>query len=289
MEQILLFAVLKSALYALVALGFTLITGVAGVLNLAHGAFLMTAAYFTYIAFASLGLPLGLSMVMGVLATALLAAGLYRGVVRRVQRSPVFTLIVTLAITLVLQELAAIAFGVQAKSLPPPVPGLSVLLGVRVENVQLLAFAISWLSLALFWIFLERTRYGKALRATAMDPVGAALVGIHIERIYTLAWAVSGALAGLAGIFFAYPGGMDPRMWIDPLVISFAVVILGGLGSLTGSLIAAYLVGFVETFTYYAPQLGVPLGASWVGVPSLLLTVLILLIRPQGLLGRPAA
>jgi len=289
MEQIILFAILKSSLYALVALGFTLIFGVGGVLNLAHGAFLMTSAYLSYVAFALLGLPLQLALALGVLTTALVAAGLYRGVVRRVQHLPLLTLILTLAITLALQELTAIAFGVEAISLPPPVAGMSVVMGVRVENVQLMAFVVSWLALGCFWWFLERTRYGKAVRATAMDRRGAELVGIPIERVHTLTWAISGALAGLAGIFFSYPGGMDPRMWVDPLIISFAIVILGGLGSLIGSLIAAYFVGFVETFTFYAPQLAIPLGAAWVGVPSLLLTVIILIIRPQGLLGRPAS
>jgi len=289
MEQIFLFAVLRSALYALVALGFTLIFGVGGVLNLAHGAFLMTSAYLAYVGFALLGLPLPIALILGVLGTALLAAGLYRGLVRRVQQQPILTLILTLAITLVLQELIAITFGIEAVSLPPLVQGVSTLMGVRVENVRLVAFGASWLALGGFWWFLERTRYGKAVRATAMNQRGAELVGIPIERVYTLTWAISGGLAGLAGIFFSYPGGMDPRMWIDPLIISFAIVILGGLGSLTGSLIAAYLVGFVETFTFYAPQLQIPLGASWVGVPSLLITVAILIARPRGFLGRPAS
>lgn len=286
MEQILLFALLKSALYALVALGFTLLFGVGGVLNLAHGALLMASAYLAYTLFALVGLPLLLSLGLGVLGTALFAALLYRGVVRRVQGSPVLTLIVTLAVALILQEGVAIAYGVPARSLPPPVPGNLPILGVTIPTVFVVAFGVSWLAIGAFWLFLERTRLGKAIRAVAMNRVGASLVGIDVRRVYTIVWALSGALAGLAGIFFAYPGGMSPRMWIDPLVISFAVVILGGLGSLTGSLIAAYLVGFVETFTFYAPQVGIPLGASWVGIPSAALIVFLLLVRPQGLLGR---
>ena len=289
MEQILLLAVLRSSLYALVALGFTLIFGVGGVLNLAHGAFLMMAAYFAYTALVFLGLPLPLSLGFGVIATATLAAGLYRVVISRVRASPILTLIVSLSITLILQEIVAMSFGLAPKSLPPPVSGVSVVLGVTVENVRLVAFAVSWVALGCFWLFIERARFGKAIRAMAMSRRGAELVGIDIERAYTATWAISGALAGLAGIFFSYPGGMDPRMWVDPLIISFAIVILGGLGSLTGSLIAAYLVGFVETFTFYAPQAHIPLGAAWVGVPSLLLTVLILIFRPQGLLGRSAS
>jgi branched-chain amino acid transport system permease protein len=285
MEQLLLLALLRSALYALVALGFTLLFGVAGVLNLAHGAFLMTSAYVAYTAFALAGVPLGLSLALGVLSTTLLAAGLYRGIVHRVQRSPVLTLIVTLAIALALQELAALIFGLPAKSLPPPVPGNVRLLDLTIPNVHWTAFGLSWLAIGALGLFLNFTRLGKAIRATAMSRAGAQLVGIDVERVYTLTWALSGGLAGLAGLFFAYPGGVAPRMWVDPLVIAFAVVILGGLGSLLGSLAAAYLIGFVETFTFYAPQFGVPLGAAWVGIPSLLLTILILIVRPRGLFG----
>lgn len=286
MEQILLLAVLRSSLYALLALGFTLIFGVGGVLNLAHGALLMVSAYLVYTWLTVAELPLYLALIFGVLSTAILAAGLYLGIVRRIQQSPIRTLIVTLAIALILQEAVAMRFGLDPKSIPSPLPGISTLAGVKIDNAQLVAFVVSWLALGGFWLFLGRARFGKAIRALAMTSKGAALVGIHIERTYTLTWAISGALAGLSGIFFSYPGGMDPRMWIDPLVISFAIVILGGLGSLTGSLLAAYLVGFVETFTFYAPQVHIPLGSAWVGVPSLLLTMLILIFRPQGLLGR---
>jgi len=288
MEQILLLALLRSALYALLALGFTLLFGVGGVLNLAHGALLMVSAYLTYTGLVLVGLPFGLALLLGVLVTSLLSAGLYLGIVRRVQQSPILTLIVTLAIALILQEAVAMRFGLDPKSLPAPIPGISTIAGVKVENIQLAAFASSWLILGGFALFIGRTRFGKAIRAMALSRSGAALVGIDIERMYALTWAISGALAGVSGIFFSYPGGMDPRMWVDPLIISFAIVILGGLGSLTGSVLAAYLVGFVETFTFYAPQVHIPLGSAWVGIPSLLLTVLILILRPQGLLGRSA-
>ncbi|MBI1729952.1 branched-chain amino acid ABC transporter permease [Candidatus Acetothermia bacterium] len=287
MEQILLFALLKSSLYALVALGFTLIFSVGGILNLAHGAMLMAGGYFALIAFQFLGVPLELAIMLAIAASALLAAALYWCIVRHIQYSGVLTLVVTLSFALALQIGAVIAFGVNARSLEPVIGGISLIANVSVENVRIAAFASSWLALLLFWLLVERTKLGKAIRAISMSQKGAALAGIRIERTYLWTWAISGALAGLAGIFFAYPGGISPTMWIDPLIISFAIVILGGIGSLSGSIIAAYLIGFVETFTFYAPQLKVPLGAAWVGVPSLLITILILIFRPRGLLGKP--
>lgn len=288
MTAILLFAILKSALYSLLALGFTLLFGVGGVLNLAHGALLMLSAYLAYTGFALMGVPLYVALVGGVLVTALVAAALYRYVIGRIQHSSILTLIVTLSIALIAQETLALVFGASARTMPSPAPGVTQIAGISVPNVQLVAFVVAWLAIGSFWIFIERTRFGKAIRATAMDAKGAALVGIHSRQVFTWTWAISAGLAGLAGIFLVYPGGLDPTMWIDPLVIAFAIVILGGLGSLKGSIIAAYLVGFVETLTFYAPQIDIPLGAQWVGVPSLLLTVLILIVRPQGLFGRPA-
>ncbi|HED03163.1 MAG TPA: branched-chain amino acid ABC transporter permease [Candidatus Fraserbacteria bacterium] len=285
MEQIVLFAVVRSALYALVALGFTLIFGVARVLNLSHGALLMAGAYGAYIGINLFHLNLYLSFALAVLATALLAIAIYKALVRRVSDSPVLVLIVTLAVAFILQEAIVLAFGYRTQIIPPPIEGTVVIAGTIIDKVQLLALAVSLVALGLFWLFIHRTRFGRAILATAQDPKGAALVGINPDRVYTLTWALSGALAGLAGLFFAYPGGIVFNMWVNPLVISFAIVILGGLGSIPGTLIAAYLIGFVETLTFYGGQLNLPLGPSWVGLPSLFILILLLIFRPQGLFG----
>jgi branched-chain amino acid transport system permease protein len=124
------------------------------------------------------------------------------------------------------------------------------------------------------------TKLGKAILATAQDRTGAALVGIEPEKVYMITWVISGALAGVAGVFFASSLAILPTMWRDPLVIAFAIVILGGLGSILGSLLAAYLVGFLETLTVYL------VSPSWRGLPSLILLVLILILKPKGLFGR---
>lgn len=289
MEQIVLFAVVKSALYALVALGFTLIFGVARVLNLSHGALLMAGAYSGYVGSQLLHLNLYLSLALAVLATALLAVAIYRLLVRRVSDSPILVLIVTLAVAFIVQEVVLLAFGYRTQAVPAPVEGTMRITGTAIEEVQLLAFAVSMVALGLFGLLIHRTRLGLAIRATAQDPRGAALVGIKPEWVYTVTWALSGGLAGLAGIFFAYPGGIAFDMWISPLIISFTIVVLGGLGSISGTLVAAYLIGFIETLTFFGAQLHLPLGPSWVGLPSLLILILLLIFRPQGLLGRERA
>lgn len=241
-----------------------------------YGIFLISLPYVTYVASGIFGLSPWLSLAVALAFAVLFTTGL----IRYIQQSTIVTMIVTLAFALVLEELVKILFGPTPRILLPLIKGNTFIWGVKLGNTQILAFVTSWLAIGLLWFFVRWTKLGKAILATAQDRVGAALVGIDPEQVYIITWTVSGALAGVAGIFFASSLAMLPTMWRDPLVIAFAIVILGGLGNIQGSLIAAYLVGFLETLTVYL------LSPSWRGLPSLILLVLILILRPRGLLGR---
>ncbi len=292
-ERVVIFSILVSALYALVALGFTMIFGVGRVLNLAHGALLMVGAYAAWFG-QRLGLDLYLSAALAVVFCTLLAVVLYQGLIRHVQQSPIITLIATLACALLLEELVKIFFTTTPQILQPFISGSVLFQHTTIISNRILAFAASWVAIILFWVFVHRTRWGKVILATAQDQEGAALVGINVRHVYTVTWALSGALAGLAGLFFASWVNLSPFMWRDPLIISFAVVVVGGLGSLKGSIVAAYLIGFLEVLMTYSPSIRFCadfrcfefLGSSWVGVPSLLMLVLILFLKPSGLFGR---
>lgn len=241
-----------------------------------HGIFLISLPYVAYVAGGIFRLSPWLALAVAVAFAVLFTTGL----VRYIQGSTIVTMIVTLAFALVLEELVKILFGPTPRILLPLIKGNTIIWGVKLGNTQILAFAISWLAIALLWFFVRWTKLGKAILATAQDRIGAALVGIDPEHVYVVTWTISGALAGVAGVFFASSLAMLPTMWRDPLVIAFAIVILGGLGNIQGSLIAAYLVGFLETLTVYL------LTPSWRGLPSLILLVLILILRPRGLFGR---
>lgn len=280
MAEIVLYSLAISSLYALVAIGFTMIFGVGGVLNLAHGALLMAAAYTAFAARVYFHLSLYLSAGIAVACAAILALVMYKALVRYIQQSAIITMIVTLALALVLEESVRLAFGSTPGILRPLIEGNTLIFGTKLGNTQILAFVVSWVVIGLLWFFVRRTRLGKAILATAQDRVGAALVGIDPEGVYTLTWGISGLLAGVAGVFFATSLAILPTMWRDPLVVAFAIVILGGLGNIQGSLLAAYIVGFLETLTVYL------LSPSWRGLPSLILLVLILILRPRGLFGR---
>jgi len=286
MAQILISSLLISALYALISLGFTLIFGVARVFNLAHGAFLMVAAYLTYLANGIFGWNIYPAAAFAVVLTALFAAATYKGLIRYFIFHPVVTLMATLTFSLLLEHLFLVipAFGPNPHPLDPFVAGTAALWGAQIPRDRLLGFAVSWLCFLAFWLFVHRSKAGKAILATSQDRTGAALVGIDPERIYTLAFMVSGALAGIGGVFFVSWASLVPDMWREPMLISFAIITIGGLGSIPGSLIAAYLVGFLETLIIYTPALG----PSWVGMPSLLILLIVLMLRPRGLFAKGA-
>ncbi|MFQ5795937.1 MAG: branched-chain amino acid ABC transporter permease [Candidatus Bipolaricaulia bacterium] len=280
--EILIYSAMISALYALVAIGFTMIFGVARVLNLAHGAFIMLSAYITHLAH-STGLNLYLSLALAIVGCVLFALLTCHGIISPIQGSlgaPITIMIATLALALLLQQGFTIAFGPTPRSLPPLVEGSSLILGTRVINNRIVAFGVSWGLIGVLWVFMSRTRRGKAILATAMDARGAALVGIDPKRIQQLTWAISGALAAIAGFFLASFLTLTPQMWIDPLIIAFSIVILGGLGSIGGSVAAAYFIGTIETFTAFT------VSGTYAGLPSLLILVLVLALRPQGFFGR---
>jgi len=289
--EVLVFGFLISSLYALAAVGFTMIFGVAGVLNLAHGAFVMLGAYIAIWAHAlndptirlpQPGLSLPLAFLLAIVGVAMLAPLIYRVVVRPIQDRPIIVFLVTLLLAILFEQLAILIFSVNPRALPAMIGGSFPLLGTRIEYNRLLASVIALAAISALWLFVQRTKTGKAILALSMERRGAALVGINAERIQLIVWAISGALAAIAGLFMASFMGMSPLEERVPLVISFSIVILGGLGSIPGSLWAAYIIGYAETIVaQFAPEAR--------GLAALIFLVVILALRPQGLLGKRGA
>jgi branched-chain amino acid transport system permease protein len=280
-----------SALYALVAIGFTIIFGVGGVLNLAHGASITLGAFLTLAWFGAVEgtVPEPVALLVVFLASlfviAVFNAVLYLVFVRGLERVyetaeqvSLTVMIVTLLFALVIEQLVRLHFGTQPRSVPSFVDG--VIPGTNVEMNLLVGFVLSWLVIGGLFVLIERTRLGKALVAASMSRRGAEIVGVDIRRLYVVTWVLAGVLAGVAGVFLGSFGTATHTMGRSPLVISFAVVILGGLGSIRGSVLAAYIIGFLEigTTTYLDPS------AS--GVAPFLVVVCVLLVRPEGLFGR---
>ncbi|MCO8245672.1 branched-chain amino acid ABC transporter permease [Haladaptatus sp. AB643] len=272
-------ATLISALYALVAIGFTLIFGVGGVLNLSHGAIITIGAFVAYFVTGVLGASVWVATLAALAVSAVFAAVLYLVLIRPIQHDSITVMILTLVTAIVVEEGIKILVGTQPRAVPSLLDGhLTLVGGIQLNRV--FAFALSWVVIGLLFAAVNYSRTGKAIIATSMSSRGASLVGIETDRMYLYTWVVAGALAGLAGVFLASIQTAGWAMGREPLVLSFSIVVLGGIGSIRGSLIGAYIIGFLEVFTISYVD------SSLSGLASLVVLVVILLVKPEGLFGR---
>jgi len=280
-EGILITGLIKGGVYALLAVGFALIFGVARMINLAHTCFYMLAAYGIYYFADNLGLPLAASIILSLVTTTLIGIGTYKLFIDRVREHHVTVLLITLALAMVFQESMLLAFSSEPLRAPSFVSGYWQIIGVKVLYQNLLTFGTALLVLVGVWALLSKTRLGIAIRATAQDPEIAGLMGINVPRILLMTMGIAAALAAVAGVVVAPTMNVDPHMWTPPFVMIMAIVVLGGLGSVKGSFIGAFILGFVEVCVVFIwPEYGFLKGAI-----ALLVMVIILLVRPEGLFG----
>lgn len=286
--QILVDGFAISALYALGATGFTLIFGVSGVLNLSHGAIMVAAAVGAWAAAGMLHVGNYAAALIGIAVGVVLAFATYFITVRPIQRSSkiaeaekeIFILTATLLWGIIVQETVAYLFTDNAKTVLPIVEGTIPFLGVRTPTNEFFTAAVCWLAIGLLWMLVNKTRRGKAVLAASMNARGVTLLGIELSSIYLTVWLVYGLLAGIAGILLGMFLGVSAYS-VGPLTASaFSIVVLGGLGSVSGSLIAAYVVGYLETVTAYL------ISPAYRTIPSLILLIVVMYVRPQGLFGR---
>lgn len=286
--QILIDGFAISALYALGALGFTLIFGVSGVLNLAHGAVLVTSAMVAWYVGTNEAAGALAGAASGVLAGVVTAFITYAVVVRPIQRSKaipevereLFVLTGTLLWGVMLQIGLGYVFTTTPVTVRQLVTGTVNIFGVRTAANEILIAVISWATLGLLWLLVNRTPAGRRLLAASINPRGLTLMGVELGQVHLLAWGIYGVIAGIAGVLLGSFLGTS-SVYIPALTgTAFSIVVLGGLGSVTGTVIAAYVVGYMETLTAYL------VSPSLRTVPALVLLVLVLYFRPQGILGR---
>jgi branched-chain amino acid transport system permease protein len=282
-------AISISSLYAIIAIGFTLIFGVGGVLNFSHGALITIGAEASWlISGGSSPLKLGLNpavgLIGGMITAALVSGALYLGVVRFVEDEPVTLLILTFIIGFFIQHACRVFLtGTGNFSVDLIVEGSTSLGGVGVQNISVFIFVLSMLLVALTGLFVSRTKTGKAILAVSMSDKGAAVVGIDARKINLVTWLLAGAFAGIAGVLLTMKNTGTWTMGTQPLILAFSIVILGGLGSIKGSVVGAYIIGFTETITTQY------IDSSLQGFSALVLLIVFLLVKPEGLFGREAA
>ena len=279
--QILFGGLFQGSLYAMMAVGLALIWTTIGVFNFTHGVMMMLGAYIAW-TLSETGLPFALVLPLVIVVMAAVGWALQASVVRPLIGRPNIVLVVvitTLAAASLIENATLEIWGPRSKQLPPLIAGNTTILGVGVSLHQIAIIVIAPVVLAALWFFLNRTRLGLALRAVAQNEDAGLLVGLNVKALYGLAFAISAALAALAGIFMGGYRFMSPVMGADPLLKALIVVVFGGLSSVSGPIFAAYLIGFFEAICSYY------FGLYW--TPALLFAVLIvtLMIRPEGIFG----
>jgi branched-chain amino acid transport system permease protein len=286
--QILIDGFAISSLYALGAIGFTLMFGVSGVLNLAHGGIILVAALIGWLVAGQLGGGVYGGTAIGVLAGLATAYATYFAVVRPIQRShtipreetEIFILTGTLLWGIMIQVGMDYLFTDNPVTIRPLIDGVVNIGGVRTPNNELLIAAVAWLTLGTMWALVNRTSAGKRLLAASINPRGLTLLGYELSGIHLMVWTIYGVLAGIAGVLLASMLGVSSASAGQITASAFSIVVLGGLGSVSGSLIGAYVVGYLETVTAYL------INPTLRPIPALILLVVVVYLRPQGLLGR---
>jgi len=284
-ETLLIYGAITGVTYALLALGFTLIFGVAHVVNMAHGAFYMVGAYLFFAFTIELfQLDPYLALILAAIITGIIGGIAHRLFIDPIAEDQVAVLVVTVGVAILLQQIMTIVFGVGHVQVRPFIPGSVIIWTVPVTYSNLLAFAVSLILFLSLWIFLIKAKVGTAMRAAAQDREAAMLMGINTTRLHMLTMAISSAFAAVAAVMIsaATTQMADPFMWLFPLVMAFAIVILGGLGSVKGTFIGALIVGYAET----AVSVLIPEGAYLKGAAALAIMVAVLLLRPRGLFGK---
>ncbi|MGI9484455.1 MAG: branched-chain amino acid ABC transporter permease [Geminicoccaceae bacterium] len=274
-----------NALYAasyisLIAVGLVLIFGVMGIINFAHGELYMAGAYAVVALYADAGIPFLLAVTAGLVFVGLLGLAMEQALFRPLRGNPLGGLVASIGFLMILQALAVMGFGVRMEHIPPVTQEVIAFSDrVRLPVSRLLVIVAAVTLLGALWYFLRRTRFGWALLASSQDAEAAALQGISINQTARIAMFIGAALAGVAGALTAPLVSVNPFMGHSVIVTAFIVIIVGGVGSLEGAVIASVIYAFVHTIvtTFYDGVIA--------DIAGLSLMLLVLIVKPTGLFG----
>ena len=273
-------AVYAASYISLVAVGLVLIFGVMGVVNFAHGELFMAGAYAVVALYADFQIPFFVAVAAGLIFVGLLGLAMERAIFRSLRDNPLGGLVASIGFLMILQALAVMGFGVRMEHIPPVTQEVIKFADkVRLPVARLYVIVAAVVFLTALWYFLKRTRFGWALRASAQDPQAAELQGISINQTARIAMFIGAGLAGVAGALTAPLVSVNPHMGHSVIVTAFIVIIVGGVGSLEGAVVASIAYAIVHTFvtTFFDGVLADIVGLS--------LMLIVLIVKPTGLFG----
>jgi branched-chain amino acid transport system permease protein len=275
--EILINSLVMSSMITLMALGLVLVFSIMGILNFAHGQFYMMGSYVLYCTFNLLGINYFASLVLAALAMSLLGVAMERFVMRPIGQ-PLQIVVATIAMIQFFEGVVVLIFGPRPKSVSQAFTGSTVLASTSIPNERIAIVVIALILIIALYLFLNRTRWGLAIRAAAQQPVAAGLFGIRASRVTSIVMAMGCGLAALAGGIMAPIFYIDPWMGSSPLTYALLAIVIGGMGSLLGAVIGGIILGIIGSIVAY--YIG-----FWATLAALGVVVVILLIRPQGLFG----
>ena len=272
------------SIYALIALGYTMVYGIAKMLNFAHGDVIMVGAYSGIVAVAQMGLSPWVTVIVSIAVCAALGVVIEFCAYKPLRQAPPLSVLITaIGVSYLLQNAALLIFGSQQMAYPTllKLPMLTVG-GVQVDGITLLTLAVTAALMAALTLFIDRTKLGKAMRAVSEDKGAATLMGIHVDRTITLTFAIGSALAAFASMFYGMTYVyIKPTTGAMPGIKAFTAAVFGGIGSIPGAMIGGILLGLIEQMskTY--------ISTLWADAIVFAVLVVVLVVKPTGLLGKP--
>jgi branched-chain amino acid transport system permease protein len=283
--QVMIWGLYAGCIYILLATGLNLIFGVMKVVNFAHGELLMLGAYVTFTFYALSGFNpyvlLAASVPVLVVVGVIIERTCFRPILGTSKLNEIF---ISIGLIYIIQNAAAMIWSDEWRIIPSPYEHITIkVLGVNMPLDYLIIIITTIAILIILFLFLQRTRLGKAMRATSQNRKGAMLMGINVEKMDMLSFGIGAGLAGAAGTLWVVSGQVfNPYIGSIPAVKAFAIVIIGGLGSIPGAIIGGLIYGIAENFAI------ITLGGAWKDAISFIILILVLIVKPTGIFGESA-
>lgn len=276
------------SIYALIALGYTMVYGIVKLINFAHGDIMMVGAYIAFMMITAFNLPLPIAIIISMAICALIGIGIEKVAYKPLRNAPrMWALITAIGVSFFLETLFTILFGASSK----PFPTLSLapiqIGALQISQIMMISIGLSVFLMIALELFIKKTKLGKAMRAASEDAKAAALMGISVNKTISIAFAIGSALGAIGGILFAmaYPQ-IKPLMGVMPGLKAFIAAVLGGIGILPGAMLGGFLLGIIESITKGFLSAFWPDASLWADAILFLILILVLLLKPAGILGK---
>ena len=280
--QLLILGIVRGSMYALMGIGLSLIFGIMQIVNFAHGELFMLGCYIMYFCTAMMGLPFPVGILASGIGLLIVGILLEKGLISTLRSKAgrewlMDSFVLTIGLMVIFQNLALIIFGAVQRGIPNLVSGQSTIGGVVFIFDHLVILALAFLTVGILWYFIKNTHLGRAIRATSQHSEAAQTLGINVARMYSVSFGIGAALAGIAGalLITLYPA--NPNAGMGPVLKSFVVVILGGLGNIKGAIAAGIFIGLLEAYAVFF------ISGGWQNVIVFSIVIAVLIFKPEGL------